>query len=90
MDVSISFEEFARAYRAGKNQVLSVSFPCGAETPTTAYLKLCQGRPYTFILESNDGEASQGRYAIIGREPDLIWRCNADGTVHVTRGGWAA
>ena len=87
MRFSPSFEEFARAYRAGKNQYLAVSLPCGAEMPMSAYHKICHGRPYTFILESNDGEGQQGRYTIIGREPDLIWRCDANGTVRVTRRG---
>ena len=46
-----------------------------ADTPVAAYLKLAEGRPNAFLLESVEGGASRGRYSIIGLDPDLIWRC---------------
>jgi anthranilate synthase component 1 len=45
------------------------------ETPVSAMLKLSDGRPNSFLLESVEGGAVRGRYSIIGLKPDLIWRC---------------
>ncbi|MCB1994075.1 MAG: anthranilate synthase component I, partial [Geminicoccaceae bacterium] len=39
-------------------------------------LKLTDGRPYSFLLESVEGGAVRGRYSIIGTKPDLVWRCH--------------
>ena len=41
-------------------------------------LKLADGRPYSFLLESVDGGAVRGRYSIIGIKPDLVWRCRGE------------
>ena len=67
-----------RAYEAGTAQVVSTSLVADLETPVSAFLKLADGRPYSFLLESVDGGAVRGRYSIIGIKPDLIWRCRGD------------
>ena len=54
------------------------------ETPVGAYLKLAEGRPNSFLLESVEGGAARGRYSAIGLAPDLIWRCR-DGVAEVNR-----
>ena len=41
-------------------------------------LKLADGRPMSFLLESVEGGEKIGRYSIIGIKPDLIWRCFGD------------
>ena len=43
------------------------------ETPVSLYLKL-QSK-YSCLLESVEGGAVNGRYSIITREPDVVWRC---------------
>ena len=48
-------------------------------------LKLGQGKPFSFLLESIEGGAIRGRYSIIGREPDVIWRCSRGGKVEINR-----
>jgi anthranilate synthase component 1 len=48
------------------------------DTPVSAMLKLANGRPNSFLLESVEGGAIRGRYSFIGRDPDLIWRCWGD------------
>ena len=54
------------------------------DTPVGAFLKLCDGKPFSFLLESVEGGAARGRFSAIGLAPDLIWRvrdgvaeCNA-------------
>lgn len=84
MPITPDFQSFSRNWRAGRHQVVWTSLVSDLETPVSAMLKLGQGKPYAFLLESIEGGAVRGRYSIIGREPDLIWRC-ADGKASVNR-----
>ena len=70
--------EFSAAYEAGQPQVVWTSLVADLETPVSAMLKLAEGRPYSFLLESVEGGAVRGRYSAIGLKPDLIWRCFGD------------
>ena len=47
-------------------------------------LKLADGQPNSFLLESVEGGATRGRYSIIGLKPDLVWRCR-DNLAEVNR-----
>jgi anthranilate synthase component 1 len=85
MNVTPDFTAFARAYRAGKNQTVSTVLVSDMETPVSAALKLGQSKSYSFLLESMEGGATRGRYSIIGRDPDLIWRCERGGKVAINR-----
>ena len=69
-------ETFAATYAAGKPQVVWTTLVADLETPVSAYLKLTEGRPNAFLLESVEGGATRGRYSMIGLKPDLMWRCN--------------
>ena len=40
-------------------------------------LKLADGRPMSFLLESVEGGAVRGRYSLIGLKPDLLWRVDS-------------
>jgi anthranilate synthase component I len=79
------YSVFARNWTAGKNQTVSTSFVSDTETPVSAMLKLGRGKPYTFLLESMESGAARGRYSIIGREPDLVWRTERGGQVVINR-----
>lgn len=67
---------FAARYDAGEAQVVWTTLVADLETPVSAFLKVCHGRPNAFLLESVEGGAVRGRYSIIGLAPDLIWRCH--------------
>jgi len=67
--------EFVRRYEAGEPQVVWTSLVADVETPVSAMLKLAEGQPYSFLLESVEGGATRGRYSAIGLKPDLVWRC---------------
>lgn len=69
------FESFQRAYDAGTPQVVWSQLVADLETPVSAMLKLSQGQPNSFLLESVEGGEIRGRYSFIGLKPDLIWRC---------------
>ena len=72
------FTDFAQRYAAGKAQVVWTSLVADLETPVSAMLKLAEGRPYSFLLESVTGGEIRGRYSLIGMKPDLVWRCYGD------------
>jgi anthranilate synthase component I len=78
MEARPNLEAFAQAFEAGRAQVVSTSLVADLETPVSAMLKLADGRPFSFLLESVTGGAVRGRYSILGVKPDLIWRCRGD------------
>ncbi|WP_448187414.1 anthranilate synthase component I [Azospirillum sp. sgz301742] len=77
MKVLPDFTAFDLAYVAGRPQVVWTTLVSDLETPVSAYLKLADGRPFGFLLESAErGHGSRrDRYSVIGFKPDLVWRC---------------
>ncbi len=78
------FDSFARAYEAGRPGALYTRLVADLETPVSAFLKLGEGRENAFLLESVQGGETRGRYSIITRQPDLIWRCR-NGAAEINR-----
>jgi len=72
------FESFEAKHRSGKAQVVWTTLVADLETPVSAFLKLTDGRPNSFLFESVEGGATIGRYSFIGLKPDLIWRCHGE------------
>ncbi len=86
---SPDFATFSAGLAAGQGQVLWRERVADLDTPVGAFLKLAQGKPNAFLLESIEGGAARGRYSAIGLEPDLIWRCR-DGQAELNRHALAA
>ncbi|MBC7519574.1 MAG: anthranilate synthase component I [Sandarakinorhabdus sp.] len=84
-----NFAAFRTAYDAGHGRMLWSRTVADLETPVAAFLKLGDGKPNSFLLESVEGGAARGRYSIIGLDPDLIWRCR-DGVAELNRDARAA
>jgi anthranilate synthase component 1 len=84
MQIEPSADEFARRYALGQPQVVWTTLVADLETPVSAFLKVADGRPMSFLLESVEGGAVRGRYSVIGLAPDLIWRTR-DGQAEVNR-----
>ncbi|MDP6572610.1 MAG: anthranilate synthase component I [Rhodospirillales bacterium] len=72
------YPAFKEAFEAGRPQLVWTTLVADLETPVSAMLKLADGRPNSFLLESVEGGAIRGRYSFIGMKPDLIWRCHGD------------
>lgn len=72
------FETFERSYNAGEPQVVWTRLVADLETPVSAMLKIADGKPNSFLLESVEGGDTRGRYSIIGLKPDVIWRTMGD------------
>jgi anthranilate synthase component I len=76
MQVEPAASVFAERYARGEPQVVWTTLVADLETPVSAFLKIADRRPMSFLFESVEGGAVRGRYSIIGLEPDLIWRAN--------------
>ncbi|MCY4458988.1 MAG: anthranilate synthase component I [Albidovulum sp.] len=73
-----SFEDFAREYEAGRNQVVYALLAADLDTPVSLMYKLAAARDFSFLLESVTGGEIRGRYSIVGMKPDLIWECRGN------------
>jgi len=80
-----SFDAFTAGWTTERPQVVVRRLVDDLETPVSAYLKVGHGRPYAFLLESVEGGAVNGRYSILTRDPDVVWRCR-DGRAELARG----
>src|SRR6185503_8199087 len=76
MEVLPEASAFAARYAAGEAQLVWTTLVADLETPVSAFLKIADDKPHSFLLESVEGGAVRGRYSIIGLDPDLIWRTN--------------
>ncbi len=63
--------------------VLSENFELLAdlETPVSTFYKLCDKKPYSFLLESVEGNEKIGRYSLIGTEPILVFTNKGNKTI---------
>ena len=84
MMVEPKLAEFQRRFDHGEAQVVWTSLVADLETPVSAFLKLAEGLPYSFLFESVEGGATIGRYSFITMKPDVIWRCR-DGKAEINR-----
>ena len=75
MEIKPDFNSFKQNYNNGISQVLWTSLTADLDTPVSAFLKIAEGMPNTYLLESVEGGAVRGRYSFLGLRPDLIWRC---------------
>ncbi len=76
MDLTPSFDAFAKGYEAGQNQVVYTRLAADLDTPVSLMLKLTAAAKDAFMLESVTGGEVRGRYSIIGMKPDLVWQCH--------------
>ncbi|MDU8912063.1 anthranilate synthase component I [Aestuariicoccus sp. MJ-SS9] len=76
MALTPSYDDFARAFEAGENQIVYTRLAADLDTPVSLMLKLTGAAKDAFMLESVTGGEVRGRYSIIGMKPDLIWQCH--------------
>ncbi len=69
------YDDFARGWAAGENQIVYARLAADLDTPVSLMLKLGGARADSFMLESVTGGEVRGRYSIVGLKPDLVWRC---------------
>ena len=67
--------EFLKKIKKKNNQILWTTLKSDLDTPVSTYLKLCNKKTNSFLLESVQDGTYRGRYSIIGFNPDIIWKC---------------
>jgi anthranilate synthase component I len=50
-------------------QIVTKEKLADTETPASAYMRLCRGRPDSFLLESTETHETVGRYSVVGWDP---------------------
>ncbi|MFT3974633.1 MAG: anthranilate synthase component I [Amaricoccus sp.] len=78
MQLFPTFDDFATAFDAGRNQVVYTRLVADLDTPVSLMLKLTEARKDSFLLESVTGGEVRGRYSIMGMKPDLVWECRGE------------
>ena len=73
-----TFSEFRRLARQGNVVPVFKAVVADTLTPVSAYLRLAEGRPYSFMLESVEGGETLGRYTFLGVDPFMIVRCRGN------------
>ncbi len=79
------FREFKKLARTGTLIAVSKTIPADLETPVSCFLKLAGSQPNAFLLESAEQGEKNGRYSLIGLEPDEILSA-ASGRVTLKQG----
>jgi anthranilate synthase component 1 len=69
----------AAALSQGKPALVWKRLVADTETPVGAALKLFEPGRGDFLLESVEGGETRGRYSLIGLDPDLVFRADAQG-----------
>jgi anthranilate synthase component 1 len=69
------FAAFSDAFARNEPTLVWTSLVADLDTPVSAFLKIADGQPSSFLFESVEGGAARGRYSVIGLKPDLVWRC---------------
>ncbi len=78
LDINPDIGQFAKSYADKKPQLVWTRLINDIDTPVSAFLKLAQGKPYTYLFESVSGGEQRGRYSVLGFAPDLIWRVRGE------------
>ena len=68
-----SEEEFLKLTKKGTVIPIYKDILGDLETPVSAYYRLANESPYSFLLESVEGEEKIARYSFISRDPELIF-----------------
>jgi len=80
-------EEFKKKCRRGNLIPVAAEIMADLETPVSAFLKL-NSRPYTFLLESVEGETGHGRYSFLGTGPRTLFRAKGRRGEFLRDGEW--
>jgi anthranilate synthase component 1 len=71
-------EEFAAKAKEGNLVPVWREVLADMETPVSAFLKIAQGRPNSFLLESVEGGERLARYSFLGSDPLMIFQSKGE------------
>ncbi len=81
-----TFDAFERESARGNAVPVVRRVLADLQTPLGAFLRVAEGEPYAFLLESVEGGERVARYSFLGARPEMIVRGRGDRTA-VERGG---
>ncbi len=71
------FQQFSELASQGNFIPVYQELVADLDTPVSAWYRVCQGQPYSFLLESVEGGETLGRYSFLGCDP--LWVLEARG-----------
>ncbi|WP_008312726.1 anthranilate synthase component I family protein [Leptolyngbya sp. PCC 6406] len=77
--VSPSLDQFIHLATQGNFVPVYQELAADLDTPVSAWHKVCNGQPYSFLLESVEGGENLGRYSLLGCDP--LWVLETRGAV---------
>ena len=81
------FTQFSQLAQQGNFVPVYQELVADLETPVSAWYKVCAGQPYSFLLESVEGEEKLGRYSFLGCDPMWVLEARGDKTTQTHRDG---
>jgi anthranilate synthase component I len=82
-----SFDDFLREAKRGNVVPVVRSVLADLQTPVGAFLRVAEGTPYAFLLESIEGGERVARYSFLGANPEMIVRGRGSDTIIERSGG---
>ncbi len=82
-----NFDQFAKLAQQGNFVPIYQELVADLETPVSAWYKVCAGQPYSFLLESVEGEEKLGRYSFLGCDPMWVLEARGETTTQTYRDG---
>ena len=82
-----NFDRFSELARQGNFVPVYQELVADLETPVSAWYKVCAGQPYSFLLESVEGEEKLGRYSFLGSDPMWVLEAKGEVTTQTHRDG---
>lgn len=83
----LEFSQFSQLARQGNFIPVYQEWIADLETPVSAWLKVCGGQPYSFLLESVEGGEKLGRYSFLGCDPMWVLENRGEVTKQIDRWG---
>jgi anthranilate synthase component I len=81
------FQQFQALAHQGNFIPVYQEWVADLETPVSAWYKICEDRPYSFLLESVEGGETIGRYSFLGCDPVWVLSCQGQQTIQSHRDG---
>ena len=81
------FSQFSQLSAYGNFIPVYQELVADLDTPVSAWYRVCQGQPYSFLLESVEGGEHLGRYSLLGCDPLWWLSTRGDTTVQTFRSG---
>jgi anthranilate synthase component 1 len=81
------FSQFSELAKSGNFVPVYQEWIADLDTPVSSWYRVCEGQPYSFLLESVEGGEQLGRYSFVGCDPVWILEARGNVTTQIYRDG---